>query len=88
MRYTSRAAGLAPHAAVCSLLRTPPWGVASREDYDTLAAESEYAAWTLANGYALNHLTAAVHRLGTSAVRSIEDVNAFMAEQARRVVRK
>ena len=29
-------------------------------------SESEYAAWTLVNGYALNHLTVSVHRLSSN----------------------
>jgi hypothetical protein len=31
-----------------------------------LAAESEYAAWTLVNGYGLNHVAVSVHRLGAA----------------------
>jgi hypothetical protein len=79
-KYCARAAALAPQAAVASLLRTPLWGAAEREDFETLAAESEYAAWVLVNGYALNHATVAVHRMG-AATRSIEEVNALIAEQ-------
>ncbi len=82
-RCTAGAASLAQHAAVSGLLRTPPWGLVTREDYETLAAESEYAAWTLVNGFALNHTTVSVHRLGATGVGSIEDVNALLAQQAR-----
>lgn len=32
-----------------------PWG----------GRESEYAAWTLVNGYSLNHTTISVHHLGS-----------------------
>jgi len=35
----------------------------TREDYLLLAAESEYAAWTLVNAYSLNHVAISVHRL-------------------------
>ena len=80
-KYAERAEGLAPHAGTASLLRTPLWGAASREDYEALAAESEYAAWTLVNGNALNHATVAVHRLGARGLASIEDVNTFVAAQ-------
>ena len=50
----------------------------STEEYEALAAESEYAAWTLMNGYALNHAGIAVHRLVPSAVNVISspDVHA------------
>ena len=50
----------------------------STEEYEALAAESEYAAWTLMNGYALNHAAVAVHRLVPSAVNVISspDVHA------------
>jgi hypothetical protein len=82
-KYAARAAALAPQAAVSSLLRTPLWGAAERGDFETLAAESEYAAWVLVNGFALNHATVAVHRMG-AATRSIEAVNALIAEQVRR----
>lgn len=40
--------------------------------------ESEYAAWTLVNGYALNHTTVSVHRLGS--LRNIEKLNDFLQE--------
>lgn len=44
----------------------------------TLGRESEYAAWTLVNGYALNHTTVSVHRLGS--LRNIEKLNDFLQE--------
>ncbi|GAX79054.1 hypothetical protein CEUSTIGMA_g6494.t1 [Chlamydomonas eustigma] len=40
-----------------------PWEVPSWEDYRLLQGESEYAAWVLAHGYALNHTAISVHRL-------------------------
>ena len=48
-----------------------PWGARradatasfSRDAYETVARASEYAAWTLINGHALNHVAVAVHRL-------------------------
>jgi hypothetical protein len=40
-----------------------PWPPPPLADYELLLRESEYAAWTLVNGYALNHATVAVHRL-------------------------
>lgn len=40
-----------------------------------ITQESEYAAWTLTNGYALNHTTISVHRL-----RGLEDINTLNAK--------
>ncbi|MGB1111453.1 MAG: 2-oxoadipate dioxygenase/decarboxylase family protein, partial [Gammaproteobacteria bacterium] len=40
-----------------------PWSTPSLADYQFLTGESEYAAWTLCHGYAINHLTIAVHDL-------------------------
>lgn len=39
--------------------------------------ESEYAAWTLVNGYALNHVTISVHRL-KSHLNKIQKLNQFL----------
>lgn len=41
--------------------------------------ESEYAAWTLVNGYALNHVTISTHRLASN-LRSIGNLNQFIEE--------
>ncbi|OEL27973.1 hypothetical protein BAE44_0011004 [Dichanthelium oligosanthes] len=41
--------------------------------------ESEYAAWTLVNGYALNHATISTHRL-ESDIRSIDKFNKFVED--------
>jgi len=41
--------------------------------------ESEYAAWTLVNGYALNHATIATHCL-ESDIRSINKFNKFVED--------
>jgi hypothetical protein len=41
--------------------------------------ESEYAAWTLVNGYALNHTTISTHRL-ISDIRSINKFNKFVED--------
>lgn len=39
--------------------------------------ESEYAAWTLVNGYALNHVTISTHRL-KSYLKDIKSLNQFI----------
>lgn len=41
--------------------------------------ESEYAAWTLVNGYALNHVTISTHQL-KSHLRDIKSLNQFIEE--------
>ncbi|KAK9807821.1 hypothetical protein WJX72_010228 [[Myrmecia] bisecta] len=51
------------YAALCAATGALPWGHAQVADFDTLSRESEYAAWTLVNGYSLNHTTVSVHRL-------------------------
>lgn len=44
-----------------------------------LSSESEYAAWTLVNGYALNHVTISIHRL-KSHIRDINNLNKFVED--------
>lgn len=39
--------------------------------------ESEYAAWTLVNGHALNHVTISTHRLKSN-LRNIKNLNQFI----------
>lgn len=46
--------------------------------------ESEYAAWTLVNGYAVNHVTISTHRL-QSHLRSIDNLNLFIEEHGYRL---
>lgn len=40
-----------------------PWAVPRYDEYLTVARESEYAAWVLVHGYALNHFALATHRM-------------------------
>ncbi|PSC71818.1 hypothetical protein C2E20_4941 [Micractinium conductrix] len=74
------AALLGKYGLTSALLGVTPWCPPSLEDYETLARESEYAAWVLVNGYALNHTTIAVHRL-RGLEGGIERLNAFLQEQ-------
>ena len=55
----------------------PLWEMPSLADYNTLADESEYAAWVIYNRYYLNHYTISVHDL-PEAYNSIEKFNAFL----------
>ncbi|KAG0626980.1 hypothetical protein M758_2G165500 [Ceratodon purpureus] len=77
-RYTSRSGSISKYAATASVLNSLTWPTPHLSDYQTLAKESEYAAWTLVNGYALNHTTVSVHRLGS--LRNIEKLNDFLQE--------
>uniref|UniRef100_A0A0D6QWC2 2-oxoadipate dioxygenase/decarboxylase n=1 Tax=Araucaria cunninghamii TaxID=56994 RepID=A0A0D6QWC2_ARACU len=76
-KYTSFSAHGNKYAALASVLGSLTWPTPLFSDYKLLARESEYAAWTLVNGYALNHLTISVHRL-KSEVRKIERLNEFI----------
>ncbi|GAQ77726.1 hypothetical protein KFL_000030060 [Klebsormidium nitens] len=60
-KYTSEGRQLAGHAALSSLVHGLPWRTPELKDYVELTRESEYAAWTLVNGYALNHTTITCH---------------------------
>ncbi|QLG87462.1 DUF1338 domain-containing protein [Chitinibacter bivalviorum] len=42
------------------------WPQLNREQYQTLASVSEYAAWLAVHGFHANHFTIAVHTLGVS----------------------
>lgn len=49
--------------AVDAFLHSPLWGLPTWEEFETLQAESEYAAWVIYNRYYLNHYTISVHNL-------------------------
>jgi len=49
--------------AVDAFLHQPLWRIPTWSDYQTLLAESEYAAWVIYNRYYLNHYTISVHTL-------------------------
>lgn len=44
-----------------------------------ISSESEYAAWTLVNGYSVNHVTISTHRL-KSRLKNIKNLNHFIEE--------
>lgn len=67
------------YAAVASTLGTLTWQKPFYSDYQNLSRESEYAAWTLVNGYAVNHVTISTHRL-KSHIRSIQSLNKFIED--------
>ncbi len=49
--------------AVDNFLHSGLWEIPSYNDFSTLLAESEYAAWVIYNRYYLNHFTVSVHNL-------------------------
>lgn len=61
MGSSSMAAGLSAWTA--AVTQTLPWRAPRREDYMTLLEETEYGAWVLVNGYALNHTALSVHKI-------------------------
>ncbi|ERN03779.1 uncharacterized protein LOC18431930 [Amborella trichopoda] len=76
-KYTKMSSCGNKYAALASALGSLTWEKPLYADYEQLSRESEYAAWTLVNGYALNHLTISVHSL-KSHIRSINDLNRFI----------
>jgi hypothetical protein len=50
------------------------------QDYETLAAESEYAAWVIYNRYYLNHFTISVQNL-PAGYNTIADFNNFLEKE-------
>ncbi|KAL2546882.1 hypothetical protein Fot_16115 [Forsythia ovata] len=68
------------HAALASALGSLTWEKPSFTEFQQLARESEYAAWTLVNGYALNHVTISTHRL-KSHLRKIGSLNQFIEQK-------
>ncbi|KAH7657404.1 Glyoxalase/Bleomycin resistance protein/Dihydroxybiphenyl dioxygenase protein [Dioscorea alata] len=79
-KYTQLSGGGYKHAALASTLGCLTWGKPLYSDYELLSRESEYAAWTLVNGYALNHVTISTHRL-KSEIRDINSLNRFLEDQ-------
>ncbi|KAK3157717.1 hypothetical protein QOZ80_2AG0127000 [Eleusine coracana subsp. coracana] len=72
------------HAALASISGELTWEKPIYSDFLVLSRESEYAAWTLVNGYALNHATIATHRL-ESDIRSINKFNKFVEDNGFRL---
>ena len=53
-------------AVIDAFLHQPLWATPTLAEYQTLLAESEYAAWVIYNRYYLNHFTISVHNLPNS----------------------
>jgi len=65
-------------AEVGEFFHRPLWNLPTAKEYETLASESEYAAWVIYNRYYLNHYTISVHAL--PAYNTLEKFNAFLEE--------
>lgn len=70
-------------AAVDAFLHSALWRTPTLQDYQALAAESEYAAWVIYNRYYLNHFTISVHNLPPG-YNTVADFNRFL--ESRRFV--
>ncbi|XP_075524427.1 2-oxoadipate dioxygenase/decarboxylase, chloroplastic/amyloplastic-like [Primulina tabacum] len=78
-KYTESSGNGVSHAALASALGSLTWNKPSYSEFQILSRESEYAAWTLVNGYTLNHVTISTHRL-KSHLRTIGSLNQFIEE--------
>lgn len=65
--------------AVDRFLHEPLWATPTKEEYETLLKESEYAAWVIYNRYYLNHYTISVHAL-PEGYNTLEEFNRFLEE--------
>ena len=68
---------MADPKAVDFYLHSSSWTIPSLDDYESLAGESEYAAWAIYNRYYLNHFTMSVHNL-KKGFNTLEAFNEFL----------
>jgi hypothetical protein len=61
-----------------SLFHDRPWSPPERADVETLNAESQYGAWVLLHGYAVNHFTALINSHGVATLGDIEQTIAAL----------
>ncbi|KAK2990799.1 hypothetical protein RJ640_012700 [Escallonia rubra] len=78
-KYTEISGTGNKHAALASALGSLTWEKPKHSEFEELARESEYAAWTLVNGYAVNHVTISAHRL-KSHLRDIKSLDRFIED--------
>lgn len=62
---------------LAAFLQKPLWDLPTSKEYETLLAESEYAAWVIYNRYYLNHYTISIHEL-KDGYNTLEEFNAFL----------
>lgn len=65
---------------VDSFLHSALWRTPTLKDYQTLAAESEYAAWVIYNRYYLNHFTISLQNL-PDGYNTVADFNNFLEKK-------
>lgn len=65
--------------AVGDFLHMPLWEIPTKEEYEILLNESEYAAWVIYNRYYLNHYTISVHAL-PEGYNKLSEFNHFLEE--------
>lgn len=83
-RQAARTYDLTNVRSVDAFLRATPWPTPTYEAYRTLLEESEYAAWVLAFGYAINHQTFSVQRLNDG-FDTLEPVVALLERSGQRL---
>ncbi|XP_050905782.1 uncharacterized protein LOC127119569 [Lathyrus oleraceus] len=76
-KYTESSGNGNKYGALASSLGHLTWGKPLYSEFQQLASESEYAAWTLVNGHALNHVTISTHWLKTH-LKDINKLNEFL----------
>lgn len=62
---------------IADFLQKPLWPLPTSTEYQTLLAESEYAAWVIYNRYYLNHYTISIHEL-KDGYNTLEAFNTFL----------
>jgi hypothetical protein len=65
---------------VDNFLHSALWRTPTIQDYQTLAAESEYAAWVIYNRYYLNHFTISLQNL-PEGYNTVADFNNFLEKK-------
>ncbi|SFE92257.1 protein of unknown function [Chitinophaga sp. CF118] len=65
---------------VDNFLHSALWRTPTIQDYQTLAAESEYAAWVIYNRYYLNHFTISLQNL-PEGYNTVADFNTFLEKK-------
>lgn len=63
--------------AVSEFLHSPLWDIPTKQEYNLLLNESEYAAWVIYNRYYLNHYTISVHEL-PAGYNTLVEFNEFL----------
>ena len=60
-----------------------PWSMITKETYDFLKTESEYAAWVATFGFIVNHFTISV--TDCESFENLEEVNSYLKESGYRI---